>query len=772
MKNRKVYLEKNRDVNSVNEESFVNIDLSTKYKLLPYNDISDFLNLNNLYTAERNACRKYRLILTINPICTNVLFNNRTEVVRYEGSSATTLILGDYEPEQTTTFSVVPTEISFDTSRSSTTITIETEGQDWVINGIDNSDWLSVDKLYGDEGKTTVTVTVNSNVGGGSRNKQFTVVGSDGDSATVTVSQSGLGFGIIVEPDEVLFNTSGGSTNIQITAKNQSWTITDLCDWVIANKITGRPGVSTVNLSTSTNIEASARTCQFNVVGDETGDKVNVTIVQNGTDYILDVEPLSLSFDNTGGTKELAITTENQSWIIVEKPNWVTISQNTGCTGTTNITVEVDENMAGIRNGHIVINGSFIGSKTVEVAQTSVALTGITAEIMQPTPLIPASGGVVDCQTEGIQYQVIGHYDNGRTNPIEEGYSIVNCYSVSADTRSAITGDERYIGDLIVEIGYEEHSASAKTQISQQENTVTVTTTDPEKVNEHEIEWSESSITYDINVEPSTKTVAYTDGHYDIQVNASAITCYSGFTCDIWQTAVTITSAYTSGVKEITTITGDTIFSGDTAYTGTSINIETTDTKLETTGTTDWAIASPVENGISRISFEENDGEEPREKTFQYSVIEKPDIIESHSIIQNPGSRNVTFDFSNSMNNYFVNDYYRDSLRNITCSCTTMDDKLIWSADYGYGNSLRFLDSTRYPTDANWTTYEIDDRAKFKANVKYGVQEIQFKLIFRFVSVIKEGWAEVESTFFCTGMTDNKNEYSVILPYVSWDDDQ
>ena len=81
-----ILLEKNKSKNSVNVENFVNLDLTSKSRLLPYNDISDTLNLTKLYQQERDESTKYRLLFTVNPICSNVLYNMRTEVVREEGS--------------------------------------------------------------------------------------------------------------------------------------------------------------------------------------------------------------------------------------------------------------------------------------------------------------------------------------------------------------------------------------------------------------------------------------------------------------------------------------------------------------------------------------------------------------------------------------------------------------------------------------------------------------------------------------------------------------
>lgn len=92
---RNIFLEKNRSKKSVNEDIHLGVDLSSKARLLPYNSTNDVLSLNDLYTKERNECTKYRVILAVNPICSNVLFNTRTEVVRYEGSDNCELLVGN-----------------------------------------------------------------------------------------------------------------------------------------------------------------------------------------------------------------------------------------------------------------------------------------------------------------------------------------------------------------------------------------------------------------------------------------------------------------------------------------------------------------------------------------------------------------------------------------------------------------------------------------------------------------------------------------------------
>lgn len=73
---------------SVNQNMAINVDLEQTGQLLPVNDGNDVIDLEELYRKERAASNKVRIICTIRPVCSNVLFNRMTEVVRSEGSGS------------------------------------------------------------------------------------------------------------------------------------------------------------------------------------------------------------------------------------------------------------------------------------------------------------------------------------------------------------------------------------------------------------------------------------------------------------------------------------------------------------------------------------------------------------------------------------------------------------------------------------------------------------------------------------------------------------
>ena len=84
-----ILLNKQQSKKSVNVQNIIATQLKGGNKLLPQGTLFTSINENTLYDEERNACNIIRLNCVINPICSNVLFNNITEVVKNEGSPTT-----------------------------------------------------------------------------------------------------------------------------------------------------------------------------------------------------------------------------------------------------------------------------------------------------------------------------------------------------------------------------------------------------------------------------------------------------------------------------------------------------------------------------------------------------------------------------------------------------------------------------------------------------------------------------------------------------------
>lgn len=79
-------LDSSKEQFSYDNEKHINIGLDSNQGLLPVDGASSILNEYEQYYREYDSSNKYRLIFSINPICSNVLFNNLTEIVYKEGS--------------------------------------------------------------------------------------------------------------------------------------------------------------------------------------------------------------------------------------------------------------------------------------------------------------------------------------------------------------------------------------------------------------------------------------------------------------------------------------------------------------------------------------------------------------------------------------------------------------------------------------------------------------------------------------------------------------
>lgn len=83
----KELLNKKRSKVATNRDNYVPVELSNEMKKIANHTDQHLVDVYQVYLDEKDASDKYRLIFTINPVCSNVLFNAITEVVKDEGSN-------------------------------------------------------------------------------------------------------------------------------------------------------------------------------------------------------------------------------------------------------------------------------------------------------------------------------------------------------------------------------------------------------------------------------------------------------------------------------------------------------------------------------------------------------------------------------------------------------------------------------------------------------------------------------------------------------------
>jgi len=76
---KKIKLNKFKSLESINKESFINLEINQDNKEIPINEIEGVLNVSEQFNKERNESSLFRLTGTINPIMSNILCNTTGE---------------------------------------------------------------------------------------------------------------------------------------------------------------------------------------------------------------------------------------------------------------------------------------------------------------------------------------------------------------------------------------------------------------------------------------------------------------------------------------------------------------------------------------------------------------------------------------------------------------------------------------------------------------------------------------------------------------------
>ena len=262
-----------------------------------------------------------------------------------------------------------------------------TQSVEWNNSGatvVTKPDWITVVE---DDGDYDLTADANN---GGERNGTVVLEDADGNQLTVYVKQAGGEGGFNVEPQALSFEGSGSTATITITnTNNNSWSVVGKPDWISVSQNSGN-SAATITVTASTNTVEYDRIGTIVINNSTTNKTYTVICTQAAGLPAFAVNPSFLYFENTGGTLDFVIKNDNNvNWQIVGKPNWISVSSNSGNT-TATITASAMTNTGDERTGAIVVyNAATNINYPVLCSQIAVSqLITIT-----PNPATAASGG-------------------------------------------------------------------------------------------------------------------------------------------------------------------------------------------------------------------------------------------------------------------------------------------------------------------------------------------------------------------------------------------
>jgi hypothetical protein len=162
------------------------------------------------------------------------------------------------------------------------------------------------------------------------------------------------------------FTSNGGTGNVSVTAQSScTWTATSNDSWITITTGSNGTGNGTVNYSVSANTLTSQRTGSITIAGE------TFTVIQQGIICSFSIYPDSQSFDSTGGTGSVNITTQNGcSWTATSNDSWISITYGNNGTGNGTVNYSVSANTGSERIGTMTIAEQTL-TVTQERIQTS-----------------------------------------------------------------------------------------------------------------------------------------------------------------------------------------------------------------------------------------------------------------------------------------------------------------------------------------------------------------------------------------------------------------
>lgn len=275
------------------------------------------------------------------------------------------------------------------------TITISNNGGSVTENFINlfiitsvNGDWANINK----SGKT-VTISAEANTGSTTRYQTVNIIEkgkSLNSNASTEIVQEGGGGSLMAGPTAITADYTGGDKIMTVNATG-NWTVTSKPDWVTLSQTTGSSGQSTIIVTFAENDSESERTGSITITDGTRTTTINLSQAKKVVRQ-MSVSPNELYFDYTGNSQYITVTSPENNWSVVSKPDWIVLSQTTGQTGYSMISVTAPENTGSTtKTGQIIFtDGNFQAS--VSVGQPASSTTK-SLEIVPNFIYVENSGG-------------------------------------------------------------------------------------------------------------------------------------------------------------------------------------------------------------------------------------------------------------------------------------------------------------------------------------------------------------------------------------------
>lgn len=174
----------------------------------------------------------------------------------------------------------------------------------------------------------------------------------------VAVTQAGVSGTISASPStfNIDYLTHPVTVNVTVVSPVGAWSVSQRDTWITPDLTEGAPGETTVTLTIGGNTSNDARTGTITFRNDLTKEIAVVTVNLDGTPTSIGITPFRVLGPKAGGnvTKTVQALSQND-WVVVDSPDWVTVSPTSGEAGGSLVGIVFDTpNNTGVkRSGYL-----------------------------------------------------------------------------------------------------------------------------------------------------------------------------------------------------------------------------------------------------------------------------------------------------------------------------------------------------------------------------------------------------------------------------------
>ena len=234
------------------------------------------------------------------------------------------------------------------------------------------ADWVSFSDYEGESKDVKNVLTVSENLSLNARTVQAEIVNDRyGINIKLNISQEAGEPYIQSSIDSLEYDEEGCVEEIRIES-NVSWKASVDVEWIELSPQSGESGVTTMRINIDRNVSVDPRSAVISVVNSEYDIKQEISVVQSEFVPILRVNREKIEDVSVEGSIEEIRIESNVPWEVSVDVDWIELSPQSGESGVTTMTINIDRNVSVDRRSAVVniVNSEYDIKQEILVVQS------------------------------------------------------------------------------------------------------------------------------------------------------------------------------------------------------------------------------------------------------------------------------------------------------------------------------------------------------------------------------------------------------------------